>query len=148
MVSIPGAMSTDATLAEPGNLDLRLVDPHLAAADHDADRCADQAPWHAVVVGVDVHAAVVLHAPDQLAHLPERRPTGQRPQRRRLVAPEARDRRLARRAVDADVGHLARPPGQVRLQRRPAREAPAGDGVALDVADAALVLALGPGAIG
>src|SRR3954451_20408039 len=69
-------------------------------------------------------------------------------QGRGLVALEARDRRLAGRAVDAPVGHLAHPPGEMRLERRPAREAPPGDGVALDVADPALVLALGPRPVG
>ena len=148
MGRIDGALAPTPPLPVARHLRARVQDPHLPAADDDADRGADQRPRHAVVVGVHVHAAVVLHPPRQLAHLPERRPAGQRPQRRRLVALEARDRRLARGAVHARVGHLAHPPGQVRLQRRPAREAPAGDGVALDVADAALVLALGAGAVG
>ena len=45
------------------------------------------------------------------------------------------------------VGDLAHPPVEMRLQRRPADEGMAGNGVALDVADAALVLALGAGPI-
>jgi hypothetical protein len=44
--------------------------------------------------------------------------------------------------MDPPVGDLAQPPGQMRLQPIPAREAVPGDGVALDIADAALVLAL------
>ena len=109
---------------------------------------ADQPPGHAVGVGVDLDGAVRMHLAGELAPLPERRPAVDRPQGRRLVALEARDRRLAGRAVDAPVGHLAHPPGEMRLERRPAREAPPGDGVALDVADLALVLALGPRSVG
>ena len=37
-----------------------------------------------------------------------------------LVTRKARDRRLARRAVHADVRDLALPPGQMRLERLPA----------------------------
>jgi hypothetical protein len=144
--AIHGALAATAALAVPGDLGPRVMDAHLAAADHAADLGTDQAPRHAVVVGVHVHAAVVLHPPHQLAHLPERRLAARGAERPRLVAPEARDRRLARRAVHAPVRHLARPPDQMDLQRRPAREAAARDGVALDVAHAPLVLALGPGA--
>jgi len=46
------------------------------------------------------------------------------------------------------VRDLARPFLEMRFQRRPAREAPPGDRVLLDVADAALVLALGPRPVG
>jgi hypothetical protein len=50
--------------------------------------------------------------------------------------------------MDARIGDLAQPPRQVCLELGPGGEAAAGDGVALDVADAALVLALGPGPVG
>src|SRR3546814_19159455 len=50
--------------------------------------------------------------------------------------------------MDPAVGDLARPARQVRLERRPALEPSTGDGVALHVADPALVLALGAGAVG
>src|SRR5690606_8773892 len=60
---------------------------------------------------------------------------------------ETLQRRLAGRAVGPHVGDLAHPPDQMRLQRRPAGKAVSGDGVALHVTDAALVLALGAGAV-
>ena len=54
----------------------------------------------------NVRAAVVLRAPDQLAHLPDAgRQPAQRPQHHRLVAPESARPALRRRAVDADIGH-------------------------------------------
>jgi hypothetical protein len=46
--------------------------------------------------------------------------------------------------VRAHVRDLAHPSGEMRLERRPADEAVAGDGIVFDVADATLVLALGP----
>ncbi len=67
----------------------------------------------------------------------------QRPQRRGLAPLEPLERRLAGRAVDPNIRDLACPGRKMRLEGRPARKAPAGDRVALDVADAALVLALG-----
>jgi len=45
--------------------------------------------------------------------------------------------------MDARIGDLAHPPVKMRLERGPAVEAAPGDRVVLDVADAALVLALG-----
>src|SRR5690606_16158855 len=98
---------------------------------------------HAVAVGVQLDRAVGLHPAHQLAYLAERRATVERPQGAGLVAPEPLDWCLAGGAVHAPVGDLARPPRQMRLERRPAGEAVAGDGVALHIADAALVLALG-----
>ena len=142
-----GALAPTPPLPVARHLRARVADPHLAVVDHDADLRADQLPGHAVVVGVDVHAAVVLHAAGQLAHLPERWPAAEWPQRLALLTLEPHHRYLARGAVHALVGDLAHPPRQVRLQRRPAGEAPARDGVALDVADAALVLALGTGPV-
>src|SRR5690606_41943362 len=73
----------------------------------------------------------------------ERRLAVERAQGLRFRALEAHERRLAGRPVDAHVGHLARPAREVRLEGLPAREGTAGDGVALDEADAPLVLALG-----
>ena len=69
---------------------------------------------------------------------------GQRPQGGGLVAREAGHGRLAGGAVDALIGDLARPLGQMRLQGREALEGSPRDRVALHVAHAALVLALGP----
>jgi hypothetical protein len=65
-----------------------------------------------------------------------------RAQDRRLGSREALDRLLAGGAVDVPVGDLAHPPAEMRFQRRPAEERVPGDRIALDVADAALVLAL------
>ncbi len=83
-----------------------------------------------------------------LAHLPERRAAVQRAKHGGLVPFEPHDRRLTRRAVHPNVGHLAHPPGQVGLQRPEGCEAPARDGVVLHVAHAALVLPLGAGPVG
>src|SRR5512147_599990 len=88
-----------------------------------------------------------LHTPDHLAHLPERRPAHERRQCLRLIPPEPLDRRLAGGAMDALIGNLAHPSDKVRFQRRPRGEPVAGDRVLLHVADAVLVLALGPGPI-
>src|SRR6516225_131430 len=55
----------------------------------------------------------------------------------------ALDRCFTSGAMDAGVGDLAHPPGKMRLQFRPAGELMAGNRIVLDVADAALVLALG-----
>lgn len=71
----------------------------------------------------------------------------QRLERAGLVAPEAIPGRFAGRAVNADIGDVAGPGFEMGFQRRPAREASAGDGVALHVADAALVLPLRAGPI-
>ena len=131
-----------------GDLRACVVDADLAPADHHADLGADQPPRDAVVVRVDVHAGVALYAPGQLAHLSERRTAVEWAQRRGLLAREPRDRCLACRAVYPHVGHLAHPPGEVSLQRAPRGKAPARDRVVLDVAHAALVLALGPGTVG
>jgi len=56
---------------------------------------------------------------------------------------KAGPRHLADGAMHPDVGDLARPSVEMRLECRPARKDVTGNGVALDVADAALVLALG-----
>ena len=50
--------------------------------------------------------------------------------------------------MNPPVGDLTLPPGKVGFQRRPADEVMPGDGVVLDVADAALVLTLGACAVG
>lgn len=57
-----------------------------------------------------------------------------------LFTREALGGHLARGAVRACVGDLARPPGEIRLQCHTAREAPAGESVALDIAHVALLL--------
>ena len=100
------------------------------------------------MIGVHVHAGVVLHAAGQLAQLAERRTAIQWAQGRSLLALEPCDRRLAGRPVHPHIGNLAHPPSQMRLQSTPGAKAPPRDGVVLDVADATLVLAFGAGAVG
>src|ERR1700751_5852028 len=62
-----------------------------------------------------------------------------RRQCRRLLALEPCQRHFAGGAMHPLVGDLAHPPVEVTLQRRPADEVMAGNGVALDIADAAFV---------
>lgn len=126
-----------------GDLAAAMLDADPAAGDHHPHALADQPPRHTVGVGVDLDAAVGLDLPDQVADLAERRAAVERPQGCGFRPLEPLERRLPGRAVPAYIGDLAHPPGQVRLQRRPALEVAPGNGVALDVADAALVLALG-----
>ncbi len=82
-------------------------------------------------------------APAQLARRQERAAIGERLQPGGLVANEAHHRRLTGRAMHPLIGDLPRPAFQMSLEGGEALEAAAGDGVALHVADAALVLALG-----
>ena len=85
-----------------------------------------------------------LHTPAKVPDLPN----GGRPSSGRSAAASSRWKRSigASPVVPciAHVGDLAHPPGEMRLERRPAGEAAARDRVVLHVADAALVLALGP----
>src|SRR5262249_15322819 len=87
--------------------------------------------------------AIRLHPARQLADLPEWWPAIDCLQCSGLVTLEARQRRLAGGAVHPQIGDLAHPPLQMGLECRPADKGMAGNGVALDVTDAALVLALG-----
>ncbi len=123
------------------HLDLTMADPH-------GDAGSPQPPGDAVAVSVDLDRAVVVNDATQLADLPERRPAIQSLQSLGLIAAEPLGRRLAGGAMDAQVRHLAHPPVQVRLHGLPAGEAMAGDGVALDVANPALILAFCPGSEG
>ena len=127
-----------------GNLGAVVLDRHAPATGNHRHPLADQPPRHAVAVGVQLDAAFRADHPHQFAHLLERRTAVQRTQRGGFVALKADARRLLGRAVAPQVGHLARPAHQMRLQRRPTVEAVAGQRVALHVFDAALVLALGP----
>ena len=76
---------------------------------------------------------------DQIPQLSERRASGQRAKRTSFSG-KAFHRRDTGRAVFALVGDLARPPVQMRLERRPALKPAPGDRVLLDVADSAFVL--------
>lgn len=107
-------------------------------ANHDLDALADQAPRHRVAVRVEIDCAVGLDLADQIPQLPERGAAGQRAQRTSFVGKALRWRN-ASGAVFTLVGDLARPPVQMRLERRPALEPAPGDGVLLDVAHSAFV---------
>ena len=78
---------------------------------------------------------------------PKRRPARTRAQALRFAG-EALERNFSGGAVTPPVGNLPLRPPQMRLHPRPALEAMSGDGVSLDIADAAaLVLPLRPGPI-
>jgi len=125
-----------------------VQDTNLAAADRHLHTLANQPPRHAVTVAIDRHGAIGLDPTHQLAHLTERWPAVERCQRLHLFALETPQRHLAGSAVHPLVSDLTHPPIEMPLQRRPADEVVPGNGVALDVADAALVLAFGPGSVG
>ena len=143
--SVEDPLPAPAALRVQRDLAAGVQDPQPAAADLDRHALADQAPRHAVGVAVDLDAAVGLNPTDQLADLLERRPAGERLQ-------ALRPRRAANRTIGGSpVVPWTRMSATSRVQRsRWASNAaqlaklPAGDRVALDVADAALVLALGP----
>jgi hypothetical protein len=96
-----------------GNLPCAMEDAHGLGRDRDPDPLADQPPRHRVGVAVDLDRAIVLHDTNEITCRPEGRNAGDRLEPIDLRAPEPLDRRLARRAVDPDVGHLARPSGQM-----------------------------------
>ena len=123
-----------------------VVNTNPAATDHHPYALADQPPRHRVGVGVDHHRAVGVDRPDQIPQLAERRPARTGAQALRFPR-EAFERNLTGGAVAPPVGNLPLPPGQMRLQPRPALETMASDGVSLDVADSTLVLPLRPGSI-
>jgi hypothetical protein len=107
---IDDPLTTSRRLGMRRDFPAGMKDPDPTVAHHDLHALADEPPGHAVAVGVDLDRAIGLHPAYQLAHLPEGRPALDRPQGRRLVAPKAHQRRLARRAVDANVGDLPHPP--------------------------------------
>lgn len=120
----------------------RVAHDDAAGENHDLHALADQAPGNRVAVGVEVDGAVWAYFADQVAQLPERRTAAKRAKGAGFVC-EANERELARSAVDAHVSNLAVPLLEVRDEGTPAREAAAGDCIALYISDAALVLALG-----
>src|SRR6185369_3064995 len=125
-----------------GDLLAGTLDAHLLAHEH-RDALANQPPRHAVAVGFDLDARVRVHAPHALAKRLESGTAHDRPKRGSFLALEALERRLAGGAMDSHVGHLAHPPRQVRCELNERFEAMTGDSIALHVAHAALVLALG-----
>ena len=141
------AAMTPLQLGMNGHFPAAMMNAHDRVADHDPDPFPDQPPGHRIGVSVDGHRAVGADAANQVAVRRERGRAVQRPERPGLVAPEAIPRRLTGRAVNADIGDVAGPGFEMGLQRRPAPEAPACDGIPLHIADAALVLPLRPGPI-
>lgn len=121
------------------DLDAGMADAHPPVGHRHLDAFADEAPGRRIEVAVDLDGAVALHPTRELARLAERWPAVNRLQRRRLVALEPRKRRLAGRAVRPPIGDLAHPPLEMGFERRPTGKDMAGDRVALDIADAALV---------
>jgi hypothetical protein len=128
-----------------GDLAPGMQDPNRAPADGHADPLADQSPGHGVSIAIHLDRAIGADPAQQIAGAEERRNTAERPES--LVALEAERRRLTGRAVDAQVGNVARPVVEMGFQLRPGGEAAAGDRVRFDVANAALVLAFGARAI-
>ena len=100
------------------------------------------------MIGFQLDTQIRVHVARQLSHLDERCLRAQGTKSPFFIAEEPIQGPLARGAMDSYVGHLAHPPTQVRLERFPALEGMAGDGIALHVADAVLVLALGSGSKG
>ncbi len=118
----------------------------VARVGDDAARCAgvplrtrDRAQGPA-----SLHRAIGPDAPAQLARRRERSASRQGLQLPGLVAGKSQHRSLAGRAVHPLVGDLPRPARQMGLECLEGLEAAAGDGIALHVADATLVLSLGP----
>lgn len=119
----------------------RMTHDNAAAQHHDLDALPDQPPGNRVTVRVQVDCAVRLDLAHEVPQLPKRRPSAERAKRPGLFG-KALGRSHAGRAMHTLIGNLARPPVQMRLERRPVLEPAAGDRIALDVADPAFVLPL------
>jgi hypothetical protein len=141
--SAPGRGCADGGLGVHRHLLAAVADGDAALRHNDLHTLADQPPRHAVAVAVDLDRAIGLHPAHQFAQLTERRATVELLQCRGLFALEAQQRCFAGGAVNPAVGDFAHPPLQMRLKRCPACQVMAGNGIALDVADAAFVFALG-----
>jgi hypothetical protein len=147
MVAFDDAGAPAGVLRMASHLLAGVLHPHLALGHDDGDRLADELPRHAVAVGVELDAGAGVDAAAELTHLQERRLGRERRKCSSFVAFEAVDRWLGGGAVHPHVGDLAHPASKMRLQFFQGCEAMTGNGIALDVAHAALVLALGPGAV-
>lgn len=112
----------------------RMTHDNAAAQHHDLDALPDQPPGNRVTVRVQVDSAVRLDLAHEIPQLPKRRPSAQRAKRPGLFGKPLR-RSHAGRAMHTLIGNLARPPVQMRLERRPVLEPAAGNRIALDVAD-------------
>jgi len=116
--------------------DLNAVEDHdLVIAEEDLDGPANEAVRHAVANRLDVDERVRRNASRQ-ALLPNgQRPRGQRAQSLPLLALEAIEGSLVRRAVNPRVGG-DHPGREMRLESGEALEGTASDGISLHVADA------------
>src|SRR5579864_2721740 len=122
MRGVDHALPAAGGLAMDGDDDAAMADLDPSAGGDHLHRLADEPPWHAIGVGVELDHAVALDPSHQLANLPEGRPPIEGPQGARFVTNEAFDRLLGRAAMDMLIGDLAHPPGKMRFQRRPADE--------------------------
>jgi len=143
MGGIDDTLTAAGGLGMGRHLTVAMADADPPTGNHDAHTLADEPPRHAVGVGVDLDRAIGLDPAHQLAQLTERRAAVERAQRASFNTPEPLDRRLPGGAVNPRVGDLALPVGEMGFKCTPAGKAVSGDGIVLDVADAALVLALG-----
>ena len=141
-------LAATGDLAMAGDFAAAMADADPSAGHRHRHRLADQPPGHAIGIGVDLDRSVGLDPSDELAHRVVRRPAVERTKSGGLLANETRHRRFACGSMDTLIGDLAHPPVEMRLERGPTVEAAPGDRVVLHVADAALVLALGPRAVG
>lgn len=134
-------LTAPAQLWVAGHLAASVVYPQFTVDHAVLGRLADQAPGHAVAIGVDLHGGIALNPTAQLSG-PLEGCTVVQGLQAGMLGNEAHRRQLSGGAVYPLAGDLAHPPAQVGLQRRPGGEGPAGDGVAFHVADATLVLDL------
>src|SRR6476660_2343235 len=125
-----------------GDFLARMQHAHLFIHQY-RDRLANQSPRHAIAVCLELDARIGMYAAHTFPNRLERGAPLQRSQRHRLLRSETLDRRIAGGAMNANVGHFAHPPCEVRVQGSQRVETVTGDGVALDILHAAFVLALG-----
>lgn len=125
-----------------------MADRQPLAFDAHGHFFTDQPPGHAIAVGVDLDTGLGTDDAAQFPCLGVGRATIQRGQRCAFIPLEAQARCLAGAAVAARVGDFPLPQRQVGFQCRPTGEGAAGQGVLLGIADAILVFALGPWAVG
>ncbi len=114
---------------------------------HDLDGLADEAPGHRIAVGIDRHEPVLGHNALAAHRLQEARLLAGAREHIGLAS-KALDRPLVGGAVDAQVGDLGEPGGELLVEVLQIPEHPAGQEVALHVLDAGLDDALGLRPIG
>lgn len=123
-------LAAPAQLRVAGHLAASVVYPQFTVGHADLDRLADQAPGHAVAIGVDFDGGIALDPAAQFMGLLEGRTVVQRLQTG-LLGDEAHRRQLSGGAVYPLIGDLAHLPAQVGLHRRPGGEGLAGDALSV-----------------